>query len=91
MNLDWSQPFDLQYKLTTWLQVEIQAEYLRTRSGDSVENMTWNLVVKPDATVERFVYQLSASLKAMVNKTISEQFNSFAIALVDNRPDRSSR
>ena len=91
MYLDWSQPFELQYRVTTWLQVEMSVEYLQTRGGDSVDNMQWNLVVKPDATVDRFLYQISASLKSMSNKTIADNFNSFAVAIADNRPNVSER
>ena len=66
-------------------------EYLQARGGDSVDNMQWNLVVKPDATVDRFIYQISASLKSMENKTISDRFNSFALAIADNRPNITER
>ena len=90
-NSDWTQPFDLQYKLTTWIQVELQMEYLRSKGGDSVDDTLWNLVVKPDVTVDRFVHQLAASLRGMSNKNISNEFNSFAVALVDNRPNTPNR
>jgi len=38
------------------------------------------------ATVDTLAYQLAASLKSLTNKTISEDYNSFVLALLDNRP-----
>ena len=66
--------------------MELDISYLRSQFGDAVEDMTWNLFVKPDATVDTFVYQVAATLKSISNHEIAKEFNSFALSLVDNRP-----
>ena len=60
--------------------------YLTSSTGDSVEDMQWNLFVNPEATVDTVTYQLAASLKSITNREISDKFNSFVLALLDNRP-----
>ena len=67
--------------------MELEVTYLRSRYGDAVPNMTWNLFVKSDALMDNFVYQIAASLKSISNMTIADEYNSFVIALVDNRPN----
>ena len=86
IGLDWTQAFEVQYQLTSWNKVVLEVAYHRSRWGDALPDMTWNLFVKPDAPVDTVVYQIAASLKSMTNMTIAEGFNSFVIALVDNRP-----
>ena len=82
--IDWSQPFEFQYNVTNWIQAELHTDYLRTKGGDSIPPMIWNILIKPDATVDRVVYQLTAAIKSMTNKTISDKFNSFVLAIADN-------
>ena len=66
--------------------VELDVGYLTSSTGDSVEDMQWNLFVNPEATVDTVTYQLAASLKSITNREISDKFNSFVLALLDNRP-----
>ena len=66
--------------------VELEVSYLRSSGGDSVPEMIWGLLVKPDAPVERVVSAIAAGLKSLSNKTVSDKFNSFILALADNRP-----
>ena len=89
--LDWTQPFELHYQLTGWNKVELEVAYLRSKWGDAVSDLTWNLFVKPDAPVDTVVYQIASSLKSISNKEIANDFNSFALALVDNRPQISKK
>ena len=78
--------FSFLHKITGWIVVELEVSYLRTHGGDSVPEMVWGLLVKPEAPVDRVTNHLAAGLKSMSNKTISNKFNSFLIALADNRP-----
>ena len=48
--------------------------------------MIWGLLVKSDAPVERVINHLAAGMKSLTNRTISNKFNSFIVALADNRP-----
>ena len=89
--LDWSQHFELMYQLSGWTMVELDVGYLTSSTGDSVEDMQWNLFVKPDAPVDTVVYQLAACLKSLQNVMISDRYNSFVLALLDNRPQISSK
>ena len=66
--------------------VELEVSYLRSQGGDSVGEMVWGLLVKSDATVDRVINHVAAGLKSLSNKTISDKFNSFVVALADNRP-----
>ena len=66
--------------------VELDVSFLTSSTGDSVDDMQWNLFVNPDATVDVVTYQLAACLKSITNRQISDKFNSFALALLDNRP-----
>ena len=60
--------------------------HLRSQGGDSVSEMIWGLLVKSDAPVERVINHLAAGMKSLTNRTISNKFNSFIVALADNRP-----
>ena len=71
--------------------MELDLSYLRSQSGDSVQDMRWNLLVKPDAPVIRVIQQISALIKSMTNKTISNDFNSYVMALMDNRSSLTVR
>ena len=71
--------------------VELEVSYLRSQGGDSVDEMIWGLLVKSDASVDRVITHLAAGLKSMSNKTISDKFNSFIVALADNRPLLTTR
>ena len=71
--------------MTGWHPVVFDVGYLHTKSGDSVENMQWNLLVHPTATVDQFTYHVMAGMKLISNKTISPDFNSAVFALTDNR------
>ena len=65
--------------------------YLHTRSGDSVEDMQWNLLVHPSATVDQFTYHIMAGMKLLSTKTIAKNFNSAVFALADNRAHIAGR
>ena len=69
-----------------WHCVELEVNYLRTKYGDSVADLQWNLLVKPQASVDRIIYQIMAGLRAVTNRTIAPDFNLAAFALEDNRP-----
>ena len=56
-----------------------------------MDEMIWGLLVKSDASVDRVIAHLAAGLKSMSNKTISDKFNSFIVALADNRPLLTTR
>ena len=71
--------------------VELEVSYLRSQGGDSVEEMIWGLLVKSDAPVDRVISHIAAGLKSMSNKTISDKFNAFFVALADNRPLLTTR
>ena len=66
--------------------MELEVSYLRSQGGDSVDEMLWGLLVKSDAPADRVIAHIAAGLKSMSNKTISDKFNSFIVALADNRP-----
>ena len=66
--------------------VELEVSYLRSHGGDSVQEMDWALLVKSDAPVDRIISHLAAGMKCLSNKTIADKFNSFIVALADNRP-----
>ena len=66
--------------------MELEIAYLRSKWGDTLPDMTWNLFVRPDAPVDVVTYQLAASLKCIKDMEIANDFNSFVLALVDNRP-----
>ena len=66
--------------------MELGVNYLRTRYGDSVADLQWNLLVKPQASVDRIVYQIMAGLRAAKNRTIAPDFNLATFAIEDNRP-----
>ena len=89
--IDWTQHFELLYHLTGWTMVELDVGYLTSSTGDSVEDMQWNLFVNPDASVDVVSYQLAACLKSITNMEISDKFNSFVLALLDNRPHISTK
>ena len=91
MNLDWSPQFSFLYQITGWSVVELEVSYLRSQGGDSVEEMIWGLLVKSEAPVDRVIAHIAAGLKCMSNKTISDNFNSFIVALADNRPLLTTR
>ena len=90
-NLDWSQQFDTSFEATKWHVVELEIGYLRTQDGDSVDNMRWNLLVKPNASAFRVFSQITALLKCINNKKIPDEFNSFVLALEDNRPQIANK
>ena len=73
------------YDMSQWHAVELDVGYLRTRQGDSVPDMKWNLLVKPGATVDRVTYQVMAALKSITNKVIPAAFNLAVFAIEDNR------
>lgn len=74
------------HKVTGWHVVVLDVGYLQTRSGDSESDMQWNLLVRPDITLEEFNYHIMAGMKLLSNKTLPDDFNSAVMSLVDNRP-----
>ena len=86
MGSDWSPQFSFLYKITGWTVVELEVSYLRSQGGDSVDEMVWGLLVKSDASVDGVISHLAAGMKSLSNKTISDKFNSFIVAIADNRP-----
>ena len=84
--LDWTQPFDFLCQVAHWIAVDLDVAYLQAQTGDSVPDMKWALLIHPAAQVERVIYQITAGLKAVNNKSISTDFNLAAFAINDNRP-----
>ena len=80
---------DFLYQSAQWIAVELEIAYLQAKTGNSLPEMEWALLIQPAAPVDRVMYQITAGLKAAVNKTISEDFNLAAFALLDNRPKMS--
>ena len=91
ISLDWQPVFDFIYQVTGWHPVELNTTYLHTREGQAAADMQWNLLVHPSTTLESFGFQIAGALKYMSNKRISDDFNSFVLALMDNRPSIAER
>ena len=66
--------------------MELDVTYLQSRDSEAVADMQWNLLVHPSTTVDSFNFQIAGALNYMDNKRISDDFNSFVMALMDNRP-----
>ena len=73
------------YHLAKWIGVELTISYLRTRTGDSVPDMQWNLLVKPDASVDSVTHHVMSGVKSLTNREISDVFNTGIFAIEDNR------
>ena len=80
---------DFLYQSAQWIVVDLDVAFLQARSGDSVSNMEWALLVQPSAKVDRVMYQIMAGLKAIVNQPIPDAFNLATFAIKDNRPQLS--
>ena len=74
------------HQITGWHTVVLDVGYLQTRTGDSESDMQWNLLVRPDITMDEFIYQIMAAIKLLSNKTLPTNFNSATLSLLDNRP-----
>ena len=74
------------YQSTGWHPVDLGVTYLHTREGQAIADMQWNMLVHPETTVESMNFQIAGAMNYLTNKTIAPEFNSFALALMDNRP-----
>ena len=81
--------FDFIFQVTGWHPVELGVSYLQSKDEQAVADMQWNLLVHPSTTVESFNFQVAGAINYMKNKRISDDFNSFVLALMDNRPSIS--
>ena len=79
---DYTQTFDLIYDLTNMMVIKLN---ISTGSQFSERNIVKFLVVSQDAKMGEFCFEIAALLNVMRGGAVDDQYNSFALAIGDNR------
>ena len=85
---DYSQLFDLIYSLTNMLVMKLD---IMSGPLDQETCVTKFLVATQDTTVAHFTYAVTAMLKLMTGTVINDTYNSFVLAVKDNRNSLNRR
>ena len=79
---DYTQTFDLIYDLTNMMVIKLN---ISTGSQNGERNIVKFLVVSQEAKMEEFCFEMAALLNVMRGGTVDDQYNSFVLAIGDNR------
>ena len=79
---DYTQMFDLLFDLTNMLVVKLK---ISNGTDNESQNLVKYLVVNINTNMEELCYELSALLKIMQGGSVGKGYNSFVLAVRDNR------
>ena len=79
---DYTQTFDLIYDLTNMMVIKLN---ISTGSQQGERNIVKFLVVSQEAKMSEFSFEVAALLNVMRGGTVDDQYNSFVLAIGDNR------